>query len=918
MKTKLDSPWTASPHHLMNGNFTDVNHFQSKQSWSNNDFSLIEDPAQYGYRKLEPRFPQRVPKYLVNEQHILEALPPFQNDWDRANQMELLESECSGLPLQDLYEQFQKKRDIERSKMESLGLVDAENTRKKLDEAIIFRGSCYDMCPTFERIRRSLENNVKKLEKDPLTNKISRTRAVKAFSRPAAGQPPPLPSDVRPPTVLTTSLDYLVETALDELPEAQSFIWDRTRSIRQDFTYQNYCGPEALECTERIVRIHLLVLHVMAGNSIEYSQQQEIEQLNKALQTLMEFYEVYRSNGTPCSNEPEFRCYALISHFRDPELQRDIPKDIISDPHIQIALKMRGLISQSNIMERGHENVAGCLNLFTTFFQLCRSGSTPLLLTFLLETKFNEIRFYALKAMSRCYHSHGKPLFLSQLVSMLGFDNEADAVEYLNYWDLEIDVEDGLAVCNVVDFKKWTSIHDKPRQKQAFSKTLDTIAGKFDKKSLVNGKAPKVLPKSAKPAAEPIPKKPYVREPEKVVSVAPPLLVDLPLFPHASRLFMEEALQSVVSSQISTIVTSVVQSNHQDKRSRYIASLGEQLFDAFVKDNFFQTALEAQAECFGKLRMQKLLLRALKPVAEKILSRRKDRQRRRNELLLFRQNLGKRILRASSNERLSNTSCNTTANNTCFDTSVNNTSLNTIHTSQELDLERIFRKPLSSPNSHIKLLILAEDSGSASFNWLANILGLEEKANRHIRTISNSNASIFLTTLPDDFEPSAYFKDAGFILLLFMGNKKEEKVLAKVVEFIKQCSRVKPAILILYYGAIPIQMFSRLLKLDCVAAKPYIASVYLVKMSHEQALLKAAMKKMVRSFNFERTLVGNRAFSEMDSSPKKRPDAPHSPGKSAVLYFPTPKRQKPVEVENHSKALELKNLASRILHRKRL
>ena len=187
-----------------------------------------------------------------------------------------MEAENGGRDYQGLYEDMQKLREIERTKMEELGLVDAENVAKDLTEAISFSGSCLDMCPVFERVRRQLENNVKALEKDPISNKISRERAVKAFSRPAAGQPPPLPSDVRPPHVLSQTLNYLVDNILQQLPEAHSFIWDRTRSIRQDFTYQNNFGPEAVDCNERIVRIHLLSLHIMAGSDVEYSQQQEL------------------------------------------------------------------------------------------------------------------------------------------------------------------------------------------------------------------------------------------------------------------------------------------------------------------------------------------------------------------------------------------------------------------------------------------------------------------------------------------------------------------------------------------------------------------------------------------------------------------------------------------------------------------
>jgi len=72
------------------------------------------------------------------------------------------------------------------------------------------------MCPEFEMHQREYQNNVEKWEivphpskgfhlltrQDPSTGRISKSYAVKAFHRPAAGNEQPLPSDVRPPPIL--------------------------------------------------------------------------------------------------------------------------------------------------------------------------------------------------------------------------------------------------------------------------------------------------------------------------------------------------------------------------------------------------------------------------------------------------------------------------------------------------------------------------------------------------------------------------------------------------------------------------------------------------------------------------------------------------------------------------------------------
>lgn len=477
------------------------------QAYNENEINstgpLFSKPESFGFMKRQlPQTPRPYPKYMLVQSRLLKAPPFHQNEWDRENQEKMLKMEeaNNGSDFQGLYEDFQKMREVERAKMEELGLVDAENTRKDLNDAIFFQGTCLDMCPTFERVRRALENNVKALEKDFASQKISRARAVKAFSRPAAGQPPPMPSDVRPPHVLHSTLDYLVGTILPQLPDSHSFLWDRTRSIRQDFVYQNFYGPEAIDCNERIVRVHLLCMHVMAKGDVEYSQQQELEQFNKALQTLIEIYQDVRNHGGSCPNEAEFRAYHLISHFRDPELEREIqklPDTIFKDARVQLALRCRLLMSQ-NINERGHTNKIGSANMFVKFFELAFHQNTPFLMACLLETHFNEIRFYALKSLSRSYHTGGKALLGSSLSQMLGFDNPEDLVDFVTYYEVDVLYDQGtllIDLCNkekLENVYKLKSIKDKPKRSPAYSLILDARLKGLSIKSLVNAGLPNV------------------------------------------------------------------------------------------------------------------------------------------------------------------------------------------------------------------------------------------------------------------------------------------------------------------------------------------------------------------------------------------------------------------------------------------
>lgn len=495
---------------------------------------LFPNANQLGFTDKHLRVPRTIPKWQLAQPRNL-ITPPFHRDeWDAANQekMEQMEAQRRG-DYQGLYEDFQKMREVERKQMEKRGLVDAEGTAKDLTEAISFQGSCLDMCPTFERVRRALENNVKAWEKDKTTGQISRQLAVKAFLRPAAGQPPPLPLDVRPPHVLKSTLDYLVDNAVNHLPGSHLFVWDRTRLIRQDFTYQNLYGLEAVDCNERIVRIHLVLLHIMAKSDVEHSQQQELEQFNKALQTLVEIYQDVRNHGGVAVNEPEFRAYQLLSYYRDPEAEREIqtlPPHIYNHRYVQLALRLRQLMSQNNVIERGVKNCPGALDAYVTFFRTVYSSEVPFLMASLLEVHFNAIRFYALKAMARLYHSKAGGVTVLEVTQMLGFDSDSDTAQFVEYYGISTITNEHGAILIQLSLTKLSLIQDKPKRAQAVllavtakigSQTLSLIVNlgqPNDTFQMANApkvlEAPKIQPKlPKKPSTSVVPPQPTTSQP---------------------------------------------------------------------------------------------------------------------------------------------------------------------------------------------------------------------------------------------------------------------------------------------------------------------------------------------------------------------------------------------------------------------
>ena len=66
---------------------------------------------------------------------------------------------------------------------------------------------------------------------------------MKSYHRPSAGERPALRSEVRPPSLLLRTIDFLCDHVLDsalavDFIEAHKFVRDRTRALRQDLTLQ--------------------------------------------------------------------------------------------------------------------------------------------------------------------------------------------------------------------------------------------------------------------------------------------------------------------------------------------------------------------------------------------------------------------------------------------------------------------------------------------------------------------------------------------------------------------------------------------------------------------------------------------------------------------------------------------------------
>lgn len=271
---------------------------------------------------------------------------------------------------------------------------------------------------------------------------------VKKFRRSAAGYEEQLPSDIRPPLVLQRTLDYLINDVVggpEPLAAVHGFVWDRTRSIRNDFSIQQVTKAEdvriAIDCFERIVRFHILSLHQLSrsgDHDSEFSPQQERTQLNNALLSLHHYYED-NQNTYVSSNEAEFRAYAIIFEIQDmrPDVEdrlQNLPKRILKDQRVQTALKLYAAAGNSTDQQgplQPHTKFLTAQANIGGFWSTVQSNSVSYLMACVTEIYFNHVRRTCLKAIWKAYKGkragptrEGDNWVLDDLTTALGFDSE--------------------------------------------------------------------------------------------------------------------------------------------------------------------------------------------------------------------------------------------------------------------------------------------------------------------------------------------------------------------------------------------------------------------------------------------------------------------------------------------------------------
>ncbi|KAK4211649.1 SAC3/GANP/Nin1/mts3/eIF-3 p25 family-domain-containing protein [Rhypophila decipiens] len=368
--------------------------------------------------------------------------------------------------VETLKEAYKKYRTRVYASLRKADLIDDPDKRRRLEDALAFKGVCEDMCPEFEQIARIAEFDVKMEEKikgaDGLSMWAETSRMVKKFGRSAAGQDAPLPMDVRSVDALRRTTDYLFKDLLqtdNNLPSMHNFLWDRTRAVRKDFTFHSQKSKGEMEVLvyvfETITRFHATSLHLLSRKGYandDFDQKQEIEQLGRTILSLIEAYDKCKEMKVHCPNEAEFRAYYILLNYHDSSIRmRSLVKQNgeawFENKDIQTALAlieaMDDLRDDKGPLKprrRVQMSDSGC----GKYFQIVQDPSVSYTMACIAAVHFTYVRQNMLRVLTKSYARHRdapRTITASILNEFLRFDTAEEAVEFAELHGFEFTSE---------------------------------------------------------------------------------------------------------------------------------------------------------------------------------------------------------------------------------------------------------------------------------------------------------------------------------------------------------------------------------------------------------------------------------------------------------------------------------------------
>lgn len=354
----------------------------------------------------------------------------------------------------------EKTKGAESSARQGVKLSEAKSNARKnaswshkmnLADAVAVQGTCQSMCPPKEIIIREKGRDLSWFERDhnSAEYKADPRRTIKKYRRSAASAETPRPEEIRPPQVLAKTMDYMLDHVIDTPESVQpaiavhNFIRDRTRGIRQDFTFQGIRDFRCIFIMEEIARFHIASAHKLCHLTHEFSAQQNFEQLDKCLISLREMYEeqhevrnLYKGGADKklrfvewgLENEAEFQQYYILRQSR-------------SDAVMGVLTGLQQHVRQSDAVQRAlriSNTFSGDFCDYAAFFNEVKKA--PYLVACLMYRLFVRVRSEALTIIDKTFGSgrqhHG--MLVAELVDLLVFDSEEEAVAFCQWRGAEL------------------------------------------------------------------------------------------------------------------------------------------------------------------------------------------------------------------------------------------------------------------------------------------------------------------------------------------------------------------------------------------------------------------------------------------------------------------------------------------------
>ncbi|XP_060080534.1 germinal-center associated nuclear protein-like [Ylistrum balloti] len=308
--------------------------------------------------------------------------------------------------------------------------------QSSLATAKAFVGHCPDMCPEMERYDRQEKRRLHQFEtlqgvelQPGMNPQVDHLRAVKEYSRSSADQEEPLPYELRPISVLVTTMNYLLSEIADRGNDGTwgdwfDFLWNRMRGIRKDITQQQLCDIHTAELLEKCVRFHVFCAERLCEEDMfSFDEKINNENMTKCLQTLKELYhDLLKKHNTFCHNEAEIRAYMILMNLNQGDILRETQQlraEVRNSVHIRFALQVYSALNSHN---------------YVRFFRLVRDASY--LNACIMHRYFTQVRGGALKRILFTCGKGDHQYAIDNLVRILAFENSSEAADFCQFYGL--------------------------------------------------------------------------------------------------------------------------------------------------------------------------------------------------------------------------------------------------------------------------------------------------------------------------------------------------------------------------------------------------------------------------------------------------------------------------------------------------